>query len=248
MGAVAVPTSTVASQPALQCVRTLTAAPGGLRAAAVNVLTHCNAGVDGRTRRLARGGRPDERQARVADPAVYGDILVADLRRPQERRGGALLGPQRLEPGRHPLDRPAEVDGRGPGREKRGPGRPQGGVGGIGPQREAEAVGGCGPDERRAPDPHRPDGVRHLVKGSQPRDGKLVGQPRLVDDLERGAVGARPEGPVVPAVDLQITLSFPPSTGIWAPVVLAKSGPQSSAASSATSRLAISTRSTLFVL
>src|SRR5207244_9531751 len=45
----------------------------------------------------------------------------------------------------------------------------------------------------------------------------------------------------------QMTRSLPPSTGTWAPVVLANSGPHISAASSATSRLVTSTRSTLFL-
>jgi hypothetical protein len=45
----------------------------------------------------------------------------------------------------------------------------------------------------------------------------------------------------------QITRSFPPSTGICAPVVFAKSGPHSSAASSATSRLVTSTPRTLLL-
>src|SRR5258707_1024469 len=44
---------------------------------------------------------------------------------------------------------------------------------------------------------------------------------------------------------LYITRSLPPSTGICAPVVLANAGPQTSAASSATSRLLTSTWSTL---
>src|SRR5580700_9829956 len=43
-----------------------------------------------------------------------------------------------------------------------------------------------------------------------------------------------------------ITRSLPPSTGICAPVVFANAAPHSSAASSATSRLVTSTRSTLF--
>ena len=46
----------------------------------------------------------------------------------------------------------------------------------------------------------------------------------------------------------QITRSLPPSTGTCAPVVLAKSGPHISAASSATSWLVTSALSTLFVL
>ena len=43
-----------------------------------------------------------------------------------------------------------------------------------------------------------------------------------------------------------ITRSLPPSTGTWAAVVLANNGPHISAASSATSRLVTSVRSTLF--
>src|SRR5262249_30640644 len=46
----------------------------------------------------------------------------------------------------------------------------------------------------------------------------------------------------------QITRSLPPSTGTWAPVVLENAGPQSSAASSATSRLVTSVFRTLFFL
>src|SRR5258708_12346314 len=45
-----------------------------------------------------------------------------------------------------------------------------------------------------------------------------------------------------------MTRSLPPSTGTCAPVVLEKSGPHISAASSATSRLVTSVRSTLLVL
>ena len=54
--------------------------------------------------------------------------------------------------------------------------------------------------------------------------------------------------PLRPPSSLQITRSFPPSTGIWAPVVRENSGPQSSAASSATWRLVTSSRRTLFFL
>src|SRR5205085_218859 len=82
--------------------------------------------------------------------------------------------------------------------------------------------------------------------------GRPAGHPleRHPEARQRSPRSARPhpETSRGARIGFQITRSLPPSTGTCAPVVLANSGPHISAASSATSRLVISTPKTLFFL
>src|SRR4029077_6566747 len=74
------------------------------------------------------------------------------------------------------------------------------------------------------------DRLRHLCRGLALHVGHFPGEEPLVEQLERLALPAHRRDRLA-----HTTRSLPPSTGICAAVVLAKSGPHISAASSATS-------------
>ena len=93
----------------------------------------------------------------------------------------------------HAVERPAQVDGGGPGGEEGGVRVRETGVGGIVAEREPHAPGGGGADERRATDEHRADGVGGVVERREPCGDERMRQPRLVDDFNRDAVGGWPD-------------------------------------------------------
>src|SRR5207245_4527358 len=97
-------------------------------------------------------------------------------------------------------------------------------------------------DCRRAAHHHVADRRRHVGCAPAGHIESLVGEKALVEELQAIA-------PPTQRLDChQTTRSLPPSTGTCAAVVLAKSGPHISAASSATSRQETSCFSRLFFL
>src|SRR6185503_5058728 len=95
-------------------------------------------------------------------------------------------------------------------------------------------------DRRRAAHHHVANRLRHLARGTAGDVFLPAREQPLIQELQ--PVAFPPQ-----RLDLhQTTRSFPPSTGTCAAVVLAKSGPHISAASSATSLDATSVRSRFF--
>src|SRR5262249_32156917 len=93
---------------------------------------------------------------------------------------------------------------------------------------------------RRAAYHHVSDRLRGRFGGVTRNVFDACGQDTLIDQLQLVVSPAKRFDSHV-----QMTRSLPPSIGTCAPVILANSGPHISAASSATSRLATSTPSTL---
>jgi hypothetical protein len=76
---------------------------------------------------------------------------------------------------------------------------------GIAAQRQRHAIGTGGADERRAPHDHGRDGAHGIVEGPQLHEHELVGQARLVDDLDGLAIADGVDGSIVLAADLHRT-------------------------------------------
>src|SRR6185436_13317950 len=121
----------------------------------------------------------------------------------------------------HPLERPEQV-------HRRGAALRQHLVGLRGSFRKHNPKCGRATDRRCAAHHHVLDGLRDLLRGLAGDVLLLAGEKPLVQQLEALA------GPA-DRLDFQTTRSLPPSTGTCAAVVLAKSAPHISAASSATS-------------
>ncbi len=179
MGASAVPQSTVASQPALQWVRMFTVSPG-----------------------FFVGHRLDEGKAVLADGAVGGNIGIADLGRARPGGSEALAMRAVADGGRHLIQRPQEIDGGGAGAAEAGYGRLQRDIGCILPQRQANAIGRGGADQRRTPYLHHLDRAGGIFEAFQTGDDEAMGKLGLVDDRDRAAILAWPDGAVMGAVDL----------------------------------------------
>ncbi len=180
MGAVAVPQSTVASQPALQWVRMLIGAPGCF---------------------------PFASPAMMASPALPIDLLIstsssaisaARAKAASMRRSG----PRGLSAGHHPIQRPFEIDRRGPCRMKRLIGTCQRPIARVLASGQRHSIGGGGADQRSAPDLHVADGPGSILNAPQADDFKPVRKFGLVDDLHRPAITRRPDRPVMFAVDI----------------------------------------------
>lgn len=80
----------------------------------------------------------------------------------------------------HPLNRPEEIPGGGPGRPDLGSPRRQASLEG----RQSNSVAGRGPDPRRAADHHCPDGARHFGRRPAGDVHLLVGQSGLIEKAD----------------------------------------------------------------
>ncbi len=150
---------------------------------------------------LARGDVLDQPQTVLADRAVNGDILIANL-------GGAFLGNSQPLAARpvahrrhHLIERPFQVDRRRPRRQQRAVSGFERFVGGILAQRQHHAISRDRADERRAAHQHRGDRMRGIVTRRQSHGAEIMRQHGLVDDADR-AIGLDPDAAHRFAIDL----------------------------------------------
>ena len=161
--------------------------------------------------------RLEQRGAVLADAQAAVDVVVVDGLRPGEQgrgdggRRGLRRGELGLPGSPHLVQRPAQVDGRGPrgqqaarGLLERGPerGRVVRARGGRLGGRERDAAGRRDADGRRAADRHVADAVRDLAPGAAGDVALLLRQGELVDehdlagqDLDGAHAQARTAGP-----------------------------------------------------
>ena len=142
----------------------------------------------------------DEAQPVFADAAANLGILVADLGGAAVGGLAAVGGRQRRQQCALVVERPAQVDRRGPRLQQHRVGTCQHRIGRIGRHGERHAVGRGGADQRGAANDHGADrrlGILHRV---QVAHDEAMGQQGLVDRLDGRAVAAKPDGSIGGAV------------------------------------------------
>ena len=119
--------------------------------------------------------------------------------------GGALPGNRVAQPGQHAVERPVQVDRRGP-RGSKLRRRPLHGVrAGVIAHSQRQAVSRDHPDQRRSADLHAGDGMGGLPQRGQAQEVQRPWELRLVDDADGPAVAlVHPNGAVRSAVDLHV--------------------------------------------
>src|SRR5690606_11246276 len=81
-------------------------------------------------------------------------------------------------------------------------------VGGVVQHLDGDAIGGRHADQRRPAYPHVADRRGDAVHRANRLDAEIMRQPALVDDVDRAAVGVRPDGAIVAVPDFQATIPF----------------------------------------
>jgi hypothetical protein len=117
--------------------------------------------------------------------AVDLDILVGRFHAPASARRRRLGFRQGLQQRGISIERPAQVDRRGPGGVSGTPRRRPDGVRGIERASPGHAIGGGRADQRRAAHAHFHDRVGEILQRVHLLDAEIVRQPALVDDLQR---------------------------------------------------------------
>ena len=173
--------------------------------------------IDAHPGLFLRGDRANQFEPGGANPAVDRDVLIADFNRELAGTGDAGGGGQGLELSSDPVEGPAQVDGGRARLEEHGVSAVERVVGRIHAQGQPQAPGGRGADEWGTAHQHGADGVGRVVERGETGRDERVGQPGLVDDFDRGAVGGRPEGAGGAAVNVHgeatdgMQLVVPPS-------------------------------------
>jgi hypothetical protein len=142
------------------------------------------------------GARPagrqllEDRQAVLADRIAHRHVLIGDGGCLLPGRLGALGRRQRCHQRPHPLQRPAQVDRRGPGGIELRKRRLQGAITGVGLQGQHQPIGAGDADQRRPAHHHRADRVCRLIAAAQGARREPVRQQGLIDHADRVAARA----------------------------------------------------------
>jgi hypothetical protein len=149
----------------------------------------------------------DDLQPVAPDGLVGGHVLIADVCCAGIGRFQPVFAWQVAHTAEHFIERPHQVDGRGPGPAQAGVSRFQCFVRGIFAQGEAHAIGRGRADQGCAAYLHHLYGAGGVFKRFQRDDLELVRQPGLVDDVDPPAVRVQPDRAVMGAVDFH-SLAF----------------------------------------
>ena len=148
------------------------------------------------------GGLMQDRGAMLADGAVLRHILIGDGGGFDIGCGCAVRRARVAQPGQHAVQRPAQVDGGGPGGGEGECGLLHRVRARVGAERQRQAMRGGGTDQRRAADLHGADGLSDLIQGGEVQDVEGPGQAGLIDDVHGPAIRIEPDGPERRAVDV----------------------------------------------
>ncbi len=148
----------------------------------------------------------EDLQPVIADSAVDRDVLIADLRRLLIGRRYTLALRQRQEQLLHRADGPSEVDRRRSRRNQCLAHFPQGAVAGVRPEADTDAIGRRRPDQRRAAHQHRANRMGRLIQRFQFYHAEFMGQPRLVDNIDRPSIRRQPDAAIGLSIHFHVPL------------------------------------------
>ena len=143
----------------------------------------------------------DHGQPVFANPAVHFNIVISNLIGARKGRLGPVFWRKRAQQPLHLIQRPAQIDRRGPGFMQDVPGLGQAGIGRVQRHLYRHTVSSGRPDQRRTPHPHILDRTRKFGPVPQRDNPQFMRQPALIDDHHLPC-GITPDRPIGGAVDV----------------------------------------------